>query len=98
ALTGVESLLARNTRNLSGGERQRVAIARALASRPRLLLLDEPLSALDQDSRETFQRFLKRLCQETKIPTFLVSHSISEVAELSAQVLVMKCGGMDALV
>lgn len=93
-LTGIGALLDRNTTTLSGGERQRVAIARALASNPRLLLLDEPLSALDQDSRESFQRFLKQLCAKTGVPTFLVSHSVTEIVELSDQVLVMERGNV----
>jgi molybdate transport system ATP-binding protein len=97
-LTGIRELLERSTTTLSGGERQRVAIARALASNPRLLLLDEPLSALDQDSRESFRRFLRNLCREASVPTLLVSHSVAEITELSDQILVMKRGGIDSIV
>jgi molybdate transport system ATP-binding protein len=97
-LTGTQALLDRRVTTLSGGERQRVAIARALASRPRLLLLDEPLSALDQDSRGSFRQFLARLCRDAGTPMFLVSHSPGEIADLSARILLMGRGRVDRLI
>jgi molybdate transport system ATP-binding protein len=95
--TGIGHLLGRGTGSLSGGERQRVAIARALAARPRLLLMDEPLSSLDHDSRGSFLAFLENLCESASIPVLYVSHSVDEVARLSARVVVLECGRVSAV-
>ncbi len=77
---------------LSGGERQRVALARALARRPRALLLDEPLSALDARTRAAATRELSTLLTELDAPTLLVSHDFGEAALLADRVLVIDAG------
>ena len=77
---------------LSGGERQRVALARALARRPRALLLDEPLSALDTRTRARATRELTALMSEAKVPTLLVTHDFGEAALLADRVAVIDDG------
>ena len=91
-LLGVGPLLDRLPAALSGGERQRVAIARALLAGPQLLLLDEPLAALDVARRREILPYLARLQRELAIPMLYVSHAIEEVAAL-AQHLVLLDGG-----
>jgi molybdate transport system ATP-binding protein len=86
---GIGALLDRRPAKLSGGEKQRVAIGRALLSRPRALLLDEPLSALDAARREDLIKLIKELRDRFRLPMILVSHRRDEVerlAEASAQV------------
>jgi molybdate transport system ATP-binding protein len=78
--------------SLSGGERQRVALARALASRPRALLLDEPLAALDRGSRREALRELHRLLGELAIPVLLITHSYDEAALLADRIAVIDRG------
>ena len=95
-LLGIEPLLERSPSKLSGGERQRVAIGRALLSSPRLLLMDEPLAALDDARKAEILPYLERLRDETKIPIVYVSHSISEAARLATQVAVMRDGKVEA--
>jgi molybdate transport system ATP-binding protein len=90
-LLGLESLLQRRPAQLSGGERQRVALGRALLSRPRLLLLDEPLASLDIARREEVLPYLERL-RDRQIPMIYVSHQFDEVLRLATQVLVMDGG------
>jgi len=82
-LLGLESLLSRNPAQLSGGERQRVAIARALLTSPQLLLMDEPLSALDHQRKQEILPFFERLHSELDIPILYVSHAPDEVARLA---------------
>lgn len=89
---GVDHLLARRVGSLSGGERQRVAIVRVLLSDPVLLLLDEPLSALDAPARSDLLGCLEQLHEELAIPTIYVSHAIDEVARLADHLVVMEAG------
>ena len=91
-LLGIRHLLERRPERLSGGELQRVAIARALALSPRLLLMDEPLAALDLKRKQEILPYLERLQGELDIPMIYVSHSIDEVARL-ADYLVLLDGG-----
>ena len=89
---GLGHLLGRQPDGLSGGERQRVAIARALLTSPRLLLMDEPLSALDLASRQDILPYLGRLHDELAIPVIYVTHSPDELARIADHVLVMRQG------
>lgn len=91
-LLGIEHLLDRWPASLSGGERQRVAIARALLTSPRLLLLDEPLAALDLQRKQEILPFLERLHDELDIPMLYVSHSPDEVARLADHLVVLANG------
>ncbi|WP_407309284.1 ABC transporter ATP-binding protein [Desulfosporosinus sp. SB140] len=77
---------------LSGGQKQRVALARALTLKPDLLLMDEPLSALDALTRERLQKLLLEIWQEQKLTTVLVTHSIEEAVFLGSRILVLKNG------
>lgn len=90
-LLGLESLLQRRPAQLSGGERQRVALGRALLSRPRLLLLDEPLASLDVARREEVLPYLEKL-RDRRIPMVYVSHQFDEVLRLASHVLVLDAG------
>ena len=89
---GINRLLGRKIAELSGGERQRVAIVRALLSDPVLLLLDEPLSALDASARSELLGCLEQLHAELAVPTVYVSHAIDEVARLADHLVVMDAG------
>jgi molybdate transport system ATP-binding protein len=91
-LMGLDELQNRKPVTLSGGQRQRVALARALVSKPDLLLLDEPLSALDQTMRQTLQNYLLQLHQEFSPTILLVSHDVGEIFKVSDQVLVLEQG------
>jgi molybdate transport system ATP-binding protein len=91
-LLGIGQLLGRMPATLSGGERQRVAIARALLTSPRLLLMDEPLAALDGKRKAEILPFLERLHRELDIPVLYVSHSPDEVARLADHVVLLDCG------
>jgi molybdate transport system ATP-binding protein len=92
SLLGLARLLSRWPQNLSGGERQRVAIGRALLSQPRLLLMDEPLSALDQALRDEILPYLARLRSAFSLPIIYASHALDEVMRL-ADTLVLLDGG-----
>ena len=92
ALLGIAALLPRRPGALSGGEAARVAIGRALLSRPRLLLLDEPLAALDAARRAEILPYLERLRDEAGVPILHVSHSLPEVARLANTIVVMEDG------
>lgn len=85
-------LMSRRTHELSGGERQRVAIGRALLSQPRMLLLDEPLAALDAARREEVLPYLEVLRDELAIPMVYVSHSFDEVLRLATYLVLMESG------
>lgn len=91
-LLGIAHLLARRPATLSGGERQRVAIARALAVSPRLLLMDEPLAALDAARKAEVLPYLERLHRELALPIVYVSHAVDEVARLADHVVLMQAG------
>ncbi|MBN1341675.1 MAG: ATP-binding cassette domain-containing protein [Phycisphaerae bacterium] len=91
-LLGIGHLLDRGPEGLSGGERQRVALGRALSVRPSILCLDEPLSALDEDTREEMCGLLKDVCRETGVTTLHVTHSRAEAAELGQHVLRIEGG------
>ncbi len=91
-LLDLGDLLGRRVRGLSGGEAQRVAIGRALLAYPRLLLLDEPLSALDTGRRRAILTYLSRIGGELDLPMLFVSHSLSEIQELTSRVLVLDEG------
>lgn len=97
ALLGIEKLLKRRTHQLSGGERQRVSIARALATQPQLLLLDEPLAALDAARKADILPWLERMRDELRIPMLYVTHSADEVARLADTVVVMSAGRATAV-
>lgn len=92
AIAGAAHLAGRPTRELSGGEAQRIALARALAPRPRLLLLDEPLSALDAPTRARLRTDLRRTLVETGVPTLLVTHDRTEALALADRVVVLLDG------
>lgn len=89
---GIVHLLERRPGRLSGGERQRVAIGRALLSAPRLLLMDEPLAALDEARKLEVLALIERLRDEFKVPIVYVSHAVEEVARLAARVVVLDNG------
>ncbi len=93
-LLGIGDLLARRPGELSGGERQRVALARALAPGPRLLLLDEPLSALDAPTRDELRRELRHLLATSRIPSIVVTHDRLEALALGDRMAVLAEGGV----
>jgi len=92
ALLGIAGLLDRSPGLLSGGEKQRVAIGRALLSAPRMLLMDEPLAALDEERKAEILPYLERLRDETRVPILYVSHAVAEVARLATTVVALKDG------
>jgi molybdate transport system ATP-binding protein len=92
SLTGIAHLLERRTTNLSGGERQRVALARALLSSPKFLLMDEPLAALDRESKAQLLHYIEKLPETLSIPILYVSHSIEEVAHLADEMVLLANG------
>ncbi len=96
ALLGIGDLLDRRPHQLSGGEQQRVAIARALAVSPSLLLLDEPLAALDHARKQEILPYLESLHRELAIPVLYVSHSRDEVARLADHLVLMEKGRVQA--
>lgn len=91
-LLGIDALLERSPDQLSGGERQRVAIARALLIQPELLLMDEPLAALDQQRKLEIMPYLERLKQQLDLPIIYVSHAADEVARLADYLVAMENG------
>ncbi|ACL58634.1 molybdenum ABC transporter ATP-binding protein [Methylobacterium nodulans] len=95
-LLGLAGLLDRRPAGLSGGERQRVAIGRALLAHPRLLLMDEPLSALDEARKAEILPYVERLRDEARVPIVYVSHAVSEVARLADTVVVLEAGRVAA--
>ena len=91
-LLGVENLLDRSPARLSGGERQRVAIGRALLSDPGLLLMDEPLSALDSASKEEIMPYLERVQASLNLPVFYVSHEMNEIDRIADHLVLIEKG------
>jgi molybdate transport system ATP-binding protein len=90
-------LLERRPGKLSGGERQRVALGRALLSKPRLLLLDEPLGSLDEGRRAEILPYLIRLRDEANVPMVYVSHDAAEMRQLATQIVLLRGGQVTAL-
>ena len=91
-LLGIGHLLERHPQHLSGGERQRIGIARALLTSPRLLLMDEPLAALDSKRKSEILPYLERLHDELDIPVLYVSHAQDEVARLADHIVLLSDG------
>ena len=96
-MLGIGHLLDRRPAGLSGGERQRVAIGRALLAHPRLLLMDEPLAALDEARKAEILPYIERLRDEAGVPIVYVSHAVAEVARLAATVVVLEAGRVAAI-
>ncbi len=92
ALLGLTGLIDRRPGRLSGGERQRVAIGRALMSRPKVLLMDEPISALDAVTRGEILPFLDRLHRSLKLPILYVTHDRAEIERLADHLVLMQAG------
>lgn len=95
-LLGIAALMDRRPHTLSGGERQRVAIARALATQPRLLLMDEPLAALDAERKAEILPYLMRLHTALAMPIVYVTHAMEEVAQLADHLVLMREGRVQA--
>ena len=91
-LLGIAPLLRRRPRALSGGERQRVALGRALLARPRLLLMDEPLAALDGPRKGEILEFLERLRDAARVPVLYVTHALEEVDRLADTLVLLEAG------
>jgi ABC-type sugar transport system ATPase subunit len=94
ALLGIGHLLDRRPEGLSGGEAQRVALGRALSFRPRVLLLDEPLSALDEETRQEMYALLRLVQRQTGVTALHVTHNRSEAKALGDRVLVLRGGAI----
>jgi len=91
-LLGLRPLLDRSPRNLSGGERQRVGIGRALLTQPKLLLMDEPLSALDRKTKGEILHFIEKLRDHFALPIFYITHDMAEVERLADQIVLIEKG------
>ena len=96
-LLGIRALLDRSPRNLSGGERQRVGIGRALLAQPKVLLMDEPLSALDRRTKGEILPFIEKLRDHFALPIFYVTHDMVEVERLADQMVLLDKGRVVAV-
>jgi molybdate transport system ATP-binding protein len=96
-LLGIGHVLERRPGALSGGEKQRVAIGRALLAAPRLLLMDEPLAALDDERKDEILPFIERLRDEAHVPIVYVSHSLAEVSRLANTIVLLRDGRVAAV-
>jgi molybdate transport system ATP-binding protein len=96
-LLGIGALLQRNPASLSGGEQQRVAIGRAILSSPRVLLMDEPLAALDDARKQEILPYIERLRDDVKIPILYVTHTRAEVDRLAKAVIHLESGRVTAV-
>jgi molybdate transport system ATP-binding protein len=96
-LLDIGNLQSRRPGRLSGGERHRVALGRALLSQPRLLLLDEPLSSLDEERKEEILPYLMRLRDEAGIPMVYVSHDATELRQLATEIVMLQRGRVTAV-
>jgi ABC-type sugar transport system ATPase subunit len=94
-LLGIEHLLDRHVRRLSGGEAQRVALGRALSFRPQVLLLDEPLNALDETTRDRLCELLRKVQAQTGVTTLHVTHSRAEARHLADKLVILKGGQLE---
>jgi molybdate transport system ATP-binding protein len=92
---GIEDLINRNISSLSGGQQQKVALARAIVQKPDILLLDEPLSAIDDANRHMLQNLLLKIHNQYELTTILVSHNVPEIFKLSNKVLKIKDGKVE---
>jgi molybdate transport system ATP-binding protein len=90
---GIRDFIHRSPGMLSGGERQRIAVGRAILAQPRLLLMDEPLSALDRDAKNEILPYLEKLSEIYEIPIIYVSHDFSEIERLADYLILMEKGG-----
>ena len=95
-LLGIRPLLDRSPRNLSGGERQRVGIGRALLTQPKLLLMDEPLSALDRKTKSEILPFIEELRDHFSLPIFYITHDMTEIERLADNVVLLEKGHLVA--
>lgn len=95
-LLQIGPLLDRSVHQLSGGEKQRVSLARTLLTHPRLLLMDEPLSAMDARLKSRILPFLDRIHRELNVPTLIVSHDLTEMLRLSDRLILLKDGRVAA--
>ena len=96
-LVGLSDFAEKFPRDLSGGQKQRVGIARALAVEPKVLLLDEPFSALDTATTEELHRDLIKIWKATKKTIVMVSHSIEEAVNLADRIMLMKAGNVEKI-
>jgi ABC-type sugar transport system ATPase subunit len=94
-LLGIEHLLERRPPGLSGGEAQRVALGRALSARPRVLCLDEPLSALDDETRQEMYELLEQVRESTSVTILHVTHNLDEAEQLADRIFLLRNGKVE---